>query len=41
MGQSFDAGQTGTGAQSGPAPGGNDNVVDADYTVVDDDNKQA
>lgn len=41
MGQSFDAEQTGTGAQSGPAPGGNDNVVDADYTVVDDDNKQA
>ena len=41
MGQSFDAGQTGTGAQSGLVSGGNDNVVDADYTVVDDDNKQA
>ena len=33
--QGFDPSQ----AAGGAAQGGDDNVVDADYTVVDDDNK--
>jgi molecular chaperone DnaK len=36
------AGQQGGGdAGSGPAPGGNDDVVDAEFTEVKDDDKKA
>ena len=34
------AGAQGGAGQTGNAGGSDDNVVDADYTVVDDDNKQ-